>query len=315
MEILLYVGGDETRTQGFLQQLRARLPECRIRVWEPGDSAAADYALVWRPPVDLLKNRVGLKGVIYLAAGVEYLADLLRRDPDLVPRHVPLLRMEDAGMGRQMEEYASYNVLRFFRRMHDYEAARRAGRWQKLPPEDIVTFHVGVAGLGVLGQRVALAVSRLGFPTRGWSRSEKSVEGIRCFAGEDQLPRFLDGLRVVINLLPLTPQTEGLLDKRCFSAMTAPAYVVNIGRGHHLVESDLLDAIRGGQIGGAALDVFRGEPLPAEHPFWNEPRIDITPHVAAVTLSGEGVAQVVDKLALLRDGKPMTGLIDRALGY
>lgn len=315
MEILLYVGGDETRTQAFLLQLRALLPASRIRVWQAGDDAPADYALVWRPPVELLKNRAGLKGVIYLAAGVEYLTDMLRQDSGLIPAAVPVLRMEDAGMGRQMEEYAAYNVLRFFRRMHDYEAARRAGRWQKLPPEAIETFHVGVAGLGVLGQRVAQAVARLGFPVRGWSRSAKVVEGIQCLAGDAQLPRFLDGLRVVINLLPLTPQTVDTLDRRWFSAMAAPAYVINIGRGHHLVDADLLDAIRAGQIGGAALDVFRDEPLPANHPFWNEPRIDITPHIAAVTLSNEGVTQVVEKLALLRDGKAVTGLVDRVRGY
>ncbi|ALM86084.1 glyoxylate/hydroxypyruvate reductase A [Bordetella sp. N] len=315
MEILLYVGGDETRTQAFLQQLRERLPASRVRVWQAGDDAPADYALVFRPPVELLKQRAGLKAVIYLAAGVEYLTGMLRQDPTLIPADVPVLRMEDAGMGRQMEEYAAYNVLRFFRRMHDYDAARRAGRWQKLPPEDIATFHVGVAGLGVLGQRVARAVARLGFPVRGWSRSEKSVDGIQCLAGEAQLPRFLDGLRVVINLLPLTPETADTLDKQWFSAMTAPAYVINIGRGPHLVDADLLDAIRAGQIGGAALDVFREEPLPASHPFWDEPRIDITPHIAAVTLSNEGVAQVVEKLTLLRDGTAVTGLVDRARGY
>ncbi|CAM3388129.1 Glyoxylate/hydroxypyruvate reductase A [Bordetella sputigena] len=315
MKLLLYVGGDATRTKMFLDAFTARLPEADIRVWEPGDSAAADYALVWKPPAELLAGRPGLKAVIYLAAGVEYLAELLRRNPGLVPAHVPLLRLEDAGMGRQMVEYAKYHVLRYFRRMHEYDVDRGKREWRKRPPEALSGFSVGVMGLGVLGRQVATDIADMGFPVRGWSRSPRQIEGIRCHAGQEQLGDFLDGLRVLVNLLPLTPETENILNRDCFDRMRAPGYLINIGRGHHLAEADLLAAIQDGRIGGAALDVFRQEPLPADHVFWSEPRINITPHIAAVTLNDEGIAQVVQKLRALEDGLPVSGHIDMARGY
>ncbi|MGE8680259.1 MAG: 2-hydroxyacid dehydrogenase [Achromobacter marplatensis] len=315
MKILLYLAGDDTRTQTWLSQLRQQLPSSEIRVWTAGDNAPADYALVWKPPAELLANRSGLRAIIYLAAGVDYLTDLARLHPGLVPADVPVLRMEDAGMGRQMVEFARYHVLRYFREMHEYDVQDRAGHWQKRLPETQETFTVGVLGLGVLGAEVANGVAQLGFPVRGWSRSPKSVANVQCHAGPSQLAPFLQGLRVVINLLPLTPETENILNSDCFSRLQAPAYVVNIGRGQHLVDQDLLEAIADQRIGGAALDVFRVEPLPGNHPFWAEPRICVTPHIAAVTLNDEGVRQVVGKLLALQAGQPVSGQVDFQRGY
>lgn len=315
MKILLYLAGDDTRTQSWLGKLQTYLPESDIRVWTEGDTAEADYALVWKPPVALLADRPGLRAVIYLAAGVDYLTDMLRQHPGLVSRDVPVLRMEDAGMARQMVEFACYQVLHYFRDMPAYGSQNHQGRWQKRTPEVLDKFAVGVLGLGVLGQEVAAGVARLGFPVRGWSRSAKTLPAIQCYSSETQLPAFLDGLRVIINLLPLTPETENILNRECFARLRKPAYVVNIARGQHLVEQDLLDAIQQGQIGGAALDVFRIEPLPEEHPFWSEPRISVTPHIAAVTLNEEGVKQVVQKLRALEAGDAVSGQVDFSRGY
>lgn len=315
MQITIYLDGDVQRAQDWRDQLSRRLPGSTIRVWQPGDDGPTDYLLVWKPPAQVLMQRPGLKAIVNLAAGVDTLLDVLRANPGLVPPQVPILRMEDAGMAAQMVDFARYQVLRFFRRMHDYDGQGRAQQWAKLAPETKETFAVGVMGLGVLGAEVAAGVAALGFPVRGWSRSAKTLEGIDCHAGEAALPGFLRGLRVLINMLPLTPQTENVLDRALFDQLDAPAYVVNIGRGQHLVEADLLDAIARGQIGGAALDVFRVEPLPSGHPFWQEPRIAVTPHIAAVTLNDAGVQQVVRKLQALQSGAPVSGVVDLQRGY
>lgn len=314
MDILVYLP-NPARLNAFVAQLSDRLPQARVRAWVAGDQASANYVLAWKPPREVLAGRDGLKAIIYLAAGVEYLVDLLRGHPDLIKPDVALLRMEDAGMGRQLVEYAEYCVLHYFRHMHDYQADRVNRRWQKREPEVCDQFTIGIMGLGTLGEQVALALSARGFPVRGWSRSQKRITGVTCHAGDPQRSRFLTGLRLLINLLPLTPETENILDARCFQLMKAPAYVVNIGRGRHLVDSDLLAAIATGQVGGATLDVFRQEPLPEDHPFWVEPRIAMTPHMAAVTLSDEGVEQVVEMLVALQAGKPVRGTIDLARGY
>jgi glyoxylate/hydroxypyruvate reductase A len=315
MNILLYLGGDDARTQSWRGQLQALLPQSHVRIWAAGDKAPADYVLAWKPPVELFAGRRDIKAVLYLAAGVDYLAELLRRHPGLLPDNVPVVRMEDAGMGSQMIEFARYQVLRYFRQMHEYDVQGGEGRWQKRSPETLDSFHVGVMGLGVLGQGVATGIADLGFPVRGWSRTSKTLACVHCHYGSEALPAFLDGLRVLVNLLPLTVETENILDAACFERMRAPAYLVNLGRGHHLVEQDLLDAIRMDRVGGAALDVFREEPLPAKHPFWGEPRISVTPHIAAVTLNDEGVRQVVQKLHALQAGAEVTGLVDFARGY
>ncbi len=315
MQILLYLAGDTARAQAWHDQLRAALPEATVRVWAPGDQAPADYLLLWKPPVELLAGRPPAKTIVYLAAGVDYFTDLLRAHPGLVQAGTPLIRMEDAGMGRQMIEFACYHVLRYFRQMHEYDVQRLEQRWQKRPPEVLGEFAVGVMGLGVLGQGVAQGIAALGFPVRGWSRTAKALDGIQCHGGDARLPAFLDGLRVLVNLLPLTPDTENILDARCFARLAPPAYLINIGRGQHLVEDDLLQAIASGAIGGAALDVFREEPLPASHPFWQTPRISVTPHIAAVTLNDEGVRQVAGKLRALQAGSPVSGIVDLDRGY
>ena len=315
MDILLYLGGDAQRTRDWKTQLVTRLPQYRIRVWEPGDTAPADYALIWKPPMELLQGRHDLKAIIYLAAGVDGLLSLLAEHPGLVAGSTKLIRMEDAGMAGQMVEYAQYQVLRYFRQMDAYDDQRTRKLWQKRGPGIKEDFPVGVLGQGILGTAVAQGLAGLGFPVRGWSRSPKAVPGVTGHTGEAGLSGFLSGLRVLINLLPLTPETEDLLDARMFGQLTAPAYVINMGRGPHIVDEDLLQAVREGTIAGAALDVFREEPLPADHPFWHEPRINITPHISAMTLNDAGVQQVVEKLNLLVSGKQVSGQIDLARGY
>jgi glyoxylate/hydroxypyruvate reductase len=174
---------------------------------------------------------------------------------------------------------------------------------------------VGVLGLGVLGAHVAQTLASFGLPVRGYSRSPRDVQGVQSFAGSAQFGAFLDGVKVLVNLLPHTPDTRDVLNVQTFSQLARGAYLINVARGAHLVEHDLLDALANGQLTAATLDVFREEPLPPDHPFWREPRITITPHMSALTLREESVAQVARKILALVRGETVSGVVDIGRGY
>jgi glyoxylate/hydroxypyruvate reductase A len=184
-----------------------------------------------------------------------------------------------------------------------------------LDPHPRETFTVGVLGLGVLGAQVAQAVAAFGMPVRGYSRSARQIDGIATFAGEAQFDAFLDGVKVLVNLLPHTPDTGDVLNARTFSKLARGAYLINVARGGHLVEADLLDALANGQLAAATLDVFREEPLPADHPFWQTPRITITPHMSALTLREDSVEQVARKINALMRGDTVSGVVNLERGY
>jgi glyoxylate/hydroxypyruvate reductase A len=232
-----------------------------------------------------------------------------------LPAGVPVVRLDDSGMAVQMAEFVTHAVVRHFRELDGYEGDVAAGRWSYRKPRSRADFPVGVMGLGVLGQRVAQALSVFDFPVRGWSRSPKAVPGVQCFSGEAQFDAFLAGTRALVCLLPLTPDTENIMRRETLSRLLPGAYVVNVARGGHLVEEDLIPLIDAGHIAGAALDVFRTEPLPAAHPFWAHPKITVTPHTSARTLREESIAQIVGKIRALAQGAPIAGVVDQGRGY
>jgi glyoxylate/hydroxypyruvate reductase A len=301
----------------WLPSLGRALPGAHVRAWQPGDAADADYALVWRPPRELFARRAGLKAIFNLGAGVDALLSLEREAPGTLPHGVPIVRLEDTGMAAQMAEYTTYAVLRYMRRFDEYELAQRQAdpSWRELAPHARETFTVGVLGLGALGAHVAQALASLGLPVRGYSRSEKTLEGVETFAGEANFDAFLDGLKVLVNLLPSTPDTDGILNRRTFGKLAHGAYLVNLARGAHLVEADLFDALAQGRIAAATLDVFATEPLPPDHRLWREPRVTITPHIAALTLREPAIAQIAQKIAALERGEPIGGIVDPVRGY
>ena len=218
-------------------------------------------------------------------------------------------------MAAQMQEYAISQVLHWFRRFDDYAALQREARWEPLEEYRLADFQVGVLGAGVLGGQVAQSLSRMGFPVRCWSRSRKALPGVESFAGPDELPAFLRGTRVLINLLPNTPETVGIINAQLLAALNDNAYVLNLARGVHLVEEDLLAALDRGKVKGAMLDVFQQEPLPHESPLWRHPRVRITPHVAAVTRPEEAVAFIAQSIARIERGDMPQGQVDVARGY
>lgn len=295
----------------WLAALRAAFPGAVVEPWQAG-APPADYALVWAPPQQLLDEQTRLKALFNVAAGVDALLKLK------LPAGVPVFRLDDAGMAVQMAEYVCQAVIRVFRELEAVEADTRSGRWQQRKPRARGEFSVGVMGLGVLGQRVLAALAAFDFPLRGWSRTVHSIAGVDTFAGPAQFDAFLAGCQVLVNLLPLTPETENILNRQSLMRLPVGAYLVNVARGRHLVEEDLLAALDCGHLSGALLDVFRQEPLPAEHPFWRHPRITLTPHTSARTLRRESLDQIIAKIGALEAGTPPDSLGGRVrveVGY
>ncbi|MBN5448159.1 glyoxylate/hydroxypyruvate reductase GhrA [Serratia marcescens] len=301
--------------QEWLAGIKQRLPQAEIREWQRGDERPADYALVWRPPHEMLANRRDLKAVFALGAGVDAILDQERKHPGTLPAGVPLLRLEDTGMAQQMQEYALSYVLRYFRRFDEYQTLQQRQEWQPLDPHSLDDFTIGILGAGVLGQSVARKLTEFGFSVRCWSRSAKQIDGVQSFAGEAQRAAFLDGVKLVINLLPNTPETVGILNRELFAQLSSGAYLINIARGAHLVEADLLAALEQGQLAAATLDVFAREPLPQDHPFWRHPRVTITPHIAAITLPQQAMDQIAANIRALEAGHAPAGVVDRQRGY
>jgi glyoxylate/hydroxypyruvate reductase A len=330
----------DTASEPWLQGLRAALPDADVSLWLPG-APSADYAVVWAPPQQFFDEQAQLKAVFNIGAGVDALLKLH------LPPQALIVRLDDAGMSVQMAEYVCHAVIRHFREFDAYEADTRNGKWSFRKPQERADFPVGVMGLGVLGQRVARSLAQFEFPVNGWSRSprvpgdwitERSapcpppalrapplpaqnalspshLEGVKCFSGAEGFKDFLAASRVLVCLLPLTPDTRDIMNHDHLSRLRPGGYVINVARGAHLVEEDLLTLLDSGHLSGATLDVFRTEPLPADHPFWKHPKITITPHTSARTLRSESIAQIAGKIRALQRGDALAGVVDRAQGY
>lgn len=291
-----------------MKGLRAALPEADVFLWEPG-APQADHAVVWAPPQAFIDEQPGLKALFNIGAGVDALLRL-QLPPDML-----VVRLDDAGMSVQMAEYVCQAVIRHFREFDVSERDMSEGRWAFRKPRLRADFPVGVMGLGVLGTRVAQALRVFDFPVLGWSRSPKAVPGVETLAGEDRFQEFLGSCRVLVNLLPLTAQTQNILNRCSLSRLQPGGYLINVARGAHLVEADLLALLDEGHLAGATLDVFRTEPLPEGHPFWGHPKLTLTPHTSARTLRDESIAQIAGKIRALAVGQPVAGVVNRSLGY
>ncbi|AJF72594.1 bifunctional glyoxylate/hydroxypyruvate reductase A [Raoultella ornithinolytica] len=298
----------------WIAELEKQLPGSRVREWKPGDDRPADYALVWHPPVEMLQGR-DLKAVFALGAGVDSILSKLREHPQMLPLSIPLFRLEDTGMGLQMQEYAVSQVLHWFRRFDDYHALKQQARWQPLDEYRREDFTIGIMGAGVLGAKVAQGLQAWGFPLRSWSRSRKAWPQVQSFAGADELNEFLRETRVLINLLPNTAETVGIINQQLLAQLPDGSYVLNLARGVHVVEDDLLAALESGKLKGAMLDVFSREPLPAASPLWAHPRVAMTPHIAAVTRPQEAITYIAGTISQLERGETVSGQVDRQRGY
>ncbi|NPD69220.1 glyoxylate/hydroxypyruvate reductase A [Lichenicola cladoniae] len=310
MSVLLVTGEAET-SGAWMHTIAAALPEERVVQPGPGlDRAGVTVAIVAAPPAGSLQDLPNLAFIQSLRAGV----DGLMADPT-VPAHVPVARLVDPALTAMMVESVLLHVLSLHRQMPAYRAFQAAGAWQFLAQKPAAERQVGVLGLGVLGQAACTALAGLGFVVSGWSRSPRQVAGIRCLHGDGGLEAVLASSEILVNLLPLTPRTEGILDARAFSQLPRGAGLINMAHRWHLVEADLLAALETGQIDHAVLDVLVVEPAPADHPFWRHERITLTPHVAAATDPASAAAIAAQAVRDLRAGRPIRNLVHRAQAY
>lgn len=288
----------------------AQAPEIDFHIWpSTGDPAQVRYLAAWQPPENLADTFPNLELVFSIGAGVDQF------DLSCIPAHIPVVRMVEAGLVAGMVEYATLAVLAAHRDWLTYIAQQREGVWKTMPVRTASSRRVGVLGMGVLGKAVLEKLHGFGFQCAGWSRSEKDMPGIECFAGEEGLQDFLARSDILVCLLPLTSETRGILSRQLFQHLPQGAVLINLGRGDHLVETDLLEALDSNQLSAAILDVCRVEPLPQDHPIWQHPRILLTPHIASMTQPDTSAEAVLDNIRRHREGLPLIGLVDRERGY
>ncbi|MBL8839195.1 MAG: glyoxylate/hydroxypyruvate reductase A [Alphaproteobacteria bacterium] len=290
--------------------LRTAYPDLDIRIWpEVGAVADIDVALVWKYPPGDLARYPNLKLVCSLGAGVDHLLD----DPKFPD--VALVRIVDPAMTAGMTEFVCAAVLRHHCQFPEFAQYQRERRWMRQNRPPARERVVGILGMGELGRDAATMLQALGFTVIGWARTERKLAGVDTFGGAAGLPAFLARAQILVCLLPLTPATRGILNSALFAQLPRGAALVNVARGAHVVDGDLLAALDAGQLSGATLDVFSPEPLPAGHPFWSHPKIFVTPHVASLTNPRTAAAQIIENIRRFRAGEKLLNQVDRALGY
>ncbi len=312
MEIIYYNHNDN-QPEIWLNSIKKHLPQANIRIWQPGDTAKADYALVWMPPIAMLEQRNDLKAIFTLSAGVDAILEI--EQAGYLPQNTPIIRLEDAGMADQMIDYAIERTLYYFRQFNIYSKHQQNQHWEPLPYRLKSDFIVGILGAGTLGGAVAQSIASFGFQVRTWSQSPKNWKSIHSFHGEAEFIPFLSQCNVLINLLPNTPQTKNILNKQNLTHLANQAYLINIARGAHLVDNDLLELLKNQKLAGATLDVFNQEPLQKNHPYWNHPDITITPHIAAATIPAIAIEHIVHNILQIENGQKPKGIVNINRGY
>ena len=268
------------------------------------------YALAWKPPAGVLAGLPNLKAIFSLGAGVDHL-----KTDTALPRDVPVVKLVDRCLTQGMSEYVMYWVIHYHRKMGVYAKFHAAGTWKQMRQADAEERRVGILGLGELGGDAARKLAMMHYKVAGWSRRKKDIPGVDCFHGADQLIPFLARTEILICLLPLTDDTRGILNADAFNAMPKGSFLINCARGGHVVDDDLLAALDSGQIEGATLDVFHTEPLPKEHPFWTHPKVNVTPHVASLTVASSSLDWIAMNVRRLEAGEPLMGVVDPVRGY
>jgi glyoxylate/hydroxypyruvate reductase A len=309
---VLLVHAGEAMAMRWRDALRAADPSLDVRIYpEIGDERDIECLLTWKPPAGLVPRLTRLLLLQCSGAGVDQLLE-----EEGIPPGLPIARIVDRQQANDLTVFALAVTLAWFRRLDEYARFQTEGRWERLFPHPTVSdLTVGVLGLGTVGRTLASRFAACGFRVLGWSRSPAALQGIETLAGADALPALAGRCHVLLCALPLTPQTRGILARPLLCRLARPAFLVNLGRGGHLVDQDLLAMLDEGAIDGAALDVHRQEPLPADHAFWSHQRIRVTPHIGAFATPERVSTQIVENLRRVRRGEPPLHPVDLARGY
>lgn len=306
---MLYMA-DPADAQAWRDCLSSLAPELEFRLWpDVGDPAQVQYLLAWESPADLAGQFPNLRILYAAGAGVDQF------DLSQLPDQLSVVRLVDSSMADIMAEYVLLAVLALHRDLLAYQQDQRAGRWQPRPILRASQRRVGVMGVGNLGQVALDRLQPLGFQLSAWNRSLKAVPGGRCYVGIEQLEVFIGQCDILVNMLPLTPETAGILNATKLACLPRGAGLVNVGRGAHVVEEDLLAALDQGQVGAAVLDVLVQEPPPGQSPLWTHPRVLLTPHIASDVQIEGAVAVIVENLRREKEGRPLLNVVDQSKGY
>jgi glyoxylate/hydroxypyruvate reductase A len=300
-----------TNLDEYTNNIRELMSDLEIRIApDTGPVEEVEFVLVWNHEPGELLRFPNLKFICSMGAGVDHMF----RD-DKLPPGVPLVRLVDKLLATNMAEYVLLAVLRYHRQYHEYRALQLRREWKVLPAPRTETKRVGIMGLGNIGGTTARLLVRLGFDVAGWDHRPVEVDGVELFHGDANFIAFLERTEILSCLLPLTPETRGILNARAFSALPEGAYVINSARGGHLVEEDLLAALDSGHIAGATLDVFNAEPLPDDHPLWTHPKVVLTPHASSITIPRSVIPQIVENVRRARAGLLLNNIVDPVAGY
>ena len=294
--------------KAWVEALKAEAPHLDLEVYpEVKNPEKVEFALSWKHPHGIFRKFPNLKVIASMGAGIDHIIS----DND-IPEHIRITRVVDEQLTKDMSVFVLALVLEHLRNLAQHHCSKEWKHGSYLRPEEV---QIGIMGMGVLGVGVAEKLIQNKFNVTGWSRTKKEILGVTTFHGDDQLQDFLEDSRVLVNLLPLTSETKNILNKELFKKLPEGAYVINVARGEHLVEEDLLEMINQGHLSGAALDVFRKEPLPEGHPFWDNEKIKVSPHIASVTHPKSVVPQILENYQRMKEEKELQNTVDREKEY
>jgi glyoxylate/hydroxypyruvate reductase len=302
--------------QAWAAHMRKAMPRRDVRVWpDIGNPDDVHYVAAWLPPVNVVKSLPSLKIIFSLGAGV----DAILLDPSL-PQDKPVVRVNDPDLTMRMSEHVVMHVLMHHRQHRRLELNQQQKNWDQFPQHAASALRVGVMGLGVLGADAARKLAIMGFPTAGWSRTRKSLDGIECFAGAGELDAFLARTDILVCLLPATAETDGILNRGLIQKLSrggpfAAPVLINAGRGRQQVDADIIAALDAGELHGASLDVFPREPLPLDSPYWTHPKVFVSPHIAADSDPATICTYVARQIQRYEADGHLENLVDQARGY
>ncbi|WP_282054868.1 2-hydroxyacid dehydrogenase [Maribacter luteus] len=267
-------------------------------------------ALVWKHPIGSLKDYPNLECIASSGAGVDFLFE-----DDQLPLHIPITRVVDEFLAKDMSEHVTALIFSQLKNLYHYKVDQFRKIWKPIPYKRIADVTIGIMGLGALGTVLAKDLVRLGFKVQGWSGSAKDIKGVTTFAGSSMQSAFLNSTQFLVCLLPLTNETRGILNAELFEQLRKGAHIINVARGGHLVDNDLLMMLDKDHLSGASLDVYHEEPLPLDHPFWKHPKIHMTPHYASVSDTASVVPQIVENYRRLASGEELLNLVSEDKKY